>query len=189
MFPQISPKNILMIGPTGKAVCLTRGPRCGHDRSPPAARSGTVQGTAQAPGMARGTARGTAPGMAPGTALAGPQSETGPKSQSTGGSSCAFSMLSARLISRLQGPPALERKHQRGIAQNRMSVSMPCMKWSALTWALETQRWCILLVFNDDYLTVSLLPVFSKLQVDHADQVASQGFTSLSLQMCCMELL
>ena len=33
--PQISPKNILMIGPTGKAACLTRGPRWrGRDRSP-----------------------------------------------------------------------------------------------------------------------------------------------------------
>ena len=37
VFAQISPKNILMIGPTGKAVRLTRGPRSGHDRSPPPA--------------------------------------------------------------------------------------------------------------------------------------------------------
>ena len=56
VFAQISPKNILMIGPTGKAVRLTRGPRSGHDRSPPAARPGTAQGTAQAPGTAPGTA-------------------------------------------------------------------------------------------------------------------------------------
>ena len=64
VFAQISPKNILMIGPTGKAVRLTRGPRSGHDRSPPPA--GQARPKARPRPQARPQARpqGTAQGTA-----------------------------------------------------------------------------------------------------------------------------
>ena len=56
-----------MIGPTGKAVCLTRGPRCGGPRSHPAGRPAQAPPTARhrhGPGPGTGTGTGPVTGVA-----------------------------------------------------------------------------------------------------------------------------
>ena len=52
-----------MIGPTGKAVCLTRGPRCGGPRSHPAGRPAQAPPTAR-PSHGPGTGTGPVTGVA-----------------------------------------------------------------------------------------------------------------------------